>query len=67
MHGRRGRRARPLDRGAGARGLGGYTVDEAASRHGASVDEDTAVPKEAYAQFMPSKVTSYPDGLLPES
>jgi mannose-6-phosphate isomerase-like protein (cupin superfamily) len=57
------------DRSTGAperEGWGGYTVDEAAGRHGASVDEDTTVPKEAYARFAPSKVTSYPEGLLPE-
>jgi len=44
---------------------GGYTVDEAAQRHGAGVDEETSDPKRAYARFGPSAVTSYPDGLLP--
>ena len=34
---------------------GAPTVDEAAARHGTSVDEDTTVPKEAYARFAPRK------------
>ena len=58
------------DRSTGAperEGWGEYTVDEVARRHGTSVDKDTTVPKEAYARFAPSKVTSYPDGLLPDS
>src|SRR5204862_484476 len=32
-------------------GWGGYTVDEAAARHGASVERDTNEPEEAYARF----------------
>src|SRR6478752_6569666 len=32
---------------------GGYTVDEAALRHGAGVETATTVPKEAYARFEP--------------
>jgi hypothetical protein len=44
---------------------GGYTVDEAARRHGAAVDEETTEAKQAYARFAPSKRTSYRDGLLP--
>jgi uncharacterized cupin superfamily protein len=44
---------------------GGYTVDEAAQRHNAGVDEATSDPKQAYARFGSSAVTSYPDGVLP--
>jgi hypothetical protein len=29
---------------------GGYTVDETAAKHGASVDVDTTEPEEAYAK-----------------
>jgi uncharacterized cupin superfamily protein len=43
---------------------GGYTVDEAASRHNAGVEQDTTVPKEAYARFGPSRLSSYREGLL---
>jgi uncharacterized cupin superfamily protein len=31
---------------------GGYTVDEAASRHGAGVDQETTDAEEAYARFV---------------
>jgi uncharacterized cupin superfamily protein len=44
---------------------GGYTVDEAALRHNAGVEEETAEPKQAYARFAPSRPTRYRDGLLP--
>ena len=41
---------------------GGYTVDEAARRHGASVDRDTTDPREAYARFSPREPVRYRDG-----
>ena len=48
---------------------GGYTVDEVALRHGAGVEEETAVPDEAYAavraRFGMREPTSYRDGWLP--
>ena len=40
--------ARERQRGAD---WGGYTVDEVARRHGASVEQETTVPSEAYAGF----------------
>ena len=45
---------------------GAYTVDEAALRHGAGVDEETTVPAEAYARFGRSKLTRYQEGWLPD-
>ncbi len=44
---------------------GGYTVDEAALRHGAGVQEDTTDPKKAYAPFPRREPTRYRDGWLP--
>jgi uncharacterized cupin superfamily protein len=52
------------DRSTGAE-WGGYTVDEAALRHGAGVERETTEPKEAYARFGPSKLTGYREGWLP--
>jgi uncharacterized cupin superfamily protein len=46
-------------------GWGGYTVDEAALRHGASVDRDTTVVDEAYARFRDPESTRYREGWLP--
>ena len=46
-------------------GWGGYSVDETARRHGASVDEATSDEDAAYARFRPSRRTRYPHGLLP--
>ncbi len=44
---------------------GAYTVDAAATRHGAGVDEETTVPKEAYARFgQGGGLTAYRDGWL---
>jgi uncharacterized cupin superfamily protein len=43
---------------------GAYLVDEAASRHGAGVGEETAEPRKAYARFGPSKLTRYRDGWI---
>jgi uncharacterized cupin superfamily protein len=44
---------------------GGYTVDEAAARHGASVVEDTTDQNVAYAPFVRRQPTRYRDGWLP--
>ncbi len=45
---------------------GAYTVDDAALRHGAGVEQETTVPREAYARFGPSRLTRYREGWLPE-
>ena len=45
---------------------GGYTVDEAALRHGAGVEQETTEPREAYARFAPREPTKYREGWLPE-
>ena len=45
---------------------GGYSVDEAALRHGAGVELETSDPEEAYAQFPPRKPSRYREGWLPE-
>jgi uncharacterized cupin superfamily protein len=44
---------------------GVYTVDEAAIRHGAGVEQETSVPAEAYARFPPSAPIRYREGWLP--
>ena len=44
---------------------GGYTVDEAALRQGAGVEQETTEPKEAYARFPKREPTHYRDGWLP--
>jgi len=44
---------------------GGYTVDEAARRHGVSVTEDTTEPDVAYAPFTRRRPTAYRDSWLP--
>jgi len=44
---------------------GGYTVDEAALRHGAGVEEETNDADVAYAQFESREPTRYRDGWLP--
>ena len=48
---------------------GGYTVDEVALRHGASVEQETTVPDEAYAAVRERhgmrEPTRYRDGWLP--
>jgi uncharacterized cupin superfamily protein len=48
-------------------GWGGYTVDEAAARHGAGVEQDTTDPEEAYARFLsnPRVHMGYREGWLP--
>jgi len=45
---------------------GAYTVDEAAIRHGAGVEQETTKPDEAYARFPPRRPSRYREGWLPE-
>jgi len=45
---------------------GGYSVDEAALRHGAGVEQETTDPAEAYARFPPREPNRYRAGWLPE-
>jgi len=42
---------------------GGYTVDEAALRHGAGVEQETTSPQEAYANVAPQR---QPAGYQPD-
>ena len=42
---------------------GAYTVDEAAQRHGAGVDEETSDAAEAYARFRQERAHPVPRGL----
>ena len=44
---------------------GAYTVDEAAQRHGAGVDQETTDAAEAYARFGKSELTRYREDWLP--
>jgi uncharacterized cupin superfamily protein len=44
---------------------GAYTVDEAALRHGAGVEQETTDRDEAYARFPDGKLTGYSEGWLP--
>jgi uncharacterized cupin superfamily protein len=44
----------------------GFTVDEVAKRHGASVEEDTTDGDLAYASVPRRETTAYQDGWLPE-
>ena len=56
----------------GARGLstgpdwGAYSVDEAALRHGAGVEQETTDAKQAYARFPPRAPSRYREGWLPD-
>jgi uncharacterized cupin superfamily protein len=45
---------------------GAYTVDDAAIRHGAGVEQETTKPPEAYARFGQGGLTAYRTGWLPE-
>jgi len=45
---------------------GAYTVDEAAIRHGAGVEQETTSPAEAYGRFGAGERTRYRDGVLPD-
>jgi uncharacterized cupin superfamily protein len=49
----------------GAAGWGGYTVDETALRHNASVEDETTDPKQAYARFPKREPRRYRDDGLP--
>jgi uncharacterized cupin superfamily protein len=51
----------------GAPDWGAYTVDEAALRHGAGVEEETTDADVAYARFPGLVPTRYRDGWLPRS
>jgi uncharacterized cupin superfamily protein len=55
--------ARPQSRQPGRIG---YTVDDAAARHGVSVEQDTTDPTQAYARFPRREPTPYRDGWLPD-
>jgi uncharacterized cupin superfamily protein len=46
-------------------GWGGYTVNEAARRHGVSVERETTDAKHAYAGLPRREPTPYRDGWLP--
>jgi uncharacterized cupin superfamily protein len=46
---------------------GAYTVDEAALRHGAGVEEETSDGARAYERFGPREPSPYREGWLPES
>jgi uncharacterized cupin superfamily protein len=46
-------------------GWGGYTVDEAAARHGASVERETNDAREAYARFQKREPTRFREEWLP--
>ena len=45
---------------------GGYTVDEAALRHGAGVEEETSDENQAYSRFARREPTRHREGWLPE-
>ena len=47
------------------RDWGGYSVDEAAIRHGAGVEQATSNPEEAYKRFPARQPTRYRDGWIP--
>ncbi len=51
------------DRSTGSE-WGAYTVDDAALRHDASVEQETTEPSVAYARFPPGVLTGYRDGWL---
>jgi uncharacterized cupin superfamily protein len=52
--------------GARERDTLGFTADEVAKRHGASVEEDTTDPGAVYAPLPRRRPTAYRDGWLPE-
>jgi len=47
------------DRSVDSPDWGGYTVDDAALRHGAGVEQETNEPQEAYARFTRRQPTRY--------
>jgi uncharacterized cupin superfamily protein len=46
---------------------GGYTVDEAALRHDAGVEQETTDAKQAYARFVRREPARYREGWLPDA
>ena len=52
-------------RGEHPTGWGGYTVDEAALRHGAGVEQETTDEMQAYAPVPKREPTRYREGWLP--
>jgi len=50
---------------AGSAGWGGYTIDEAAGRHGASVEQDTTDEWKAYERLTHRRPTRYREGWRP--
>ncbi len=44
---------------------GAYTVDEAASRHGACAEEETTDSRVAYSRFPADRFSRYEEGWLP--
>ncbi len=54
----------PDGRMEGTDDWGAYTVDEAALRHGAGVEEETTDAEQAYARFPAPEPTPYRDGWL---
>ena len=46
---------------------GAYTVDEAALRHDAGVEEETSDAEKVFSRFPKSEATPYEDGWLPGS
>jgi uncharacterized cupin superfamily protein len=53
------------DRSTGS-GWGAYTVDDAARKHGAGVEQETTDPATAYARFPRGELTGYRAGWLPD-
>jgi hypothetical protein len=54
------------DRSTGGPDWGGYTVDKAAFRHGAGVEEETTDESRAYAPVPRRETTRYREGWLPD-
>jgi uncharacterized cupin superfamily protein len=50
---------------SGREDWGAYTVDEAALRHGAGVEEETTDARTAYARFPADSFSRYEEGWLP--
>jgi hypothetical protein len=46
--------------------VGGYSVNEAALRHGAGVERETADPDQAYVRFSEPEPSRYRTGSLPD-
>jgi hypothetical protein len=45
---------------------GAYSVDDAALRHGADVEQETTDADQAHARFGPREPSRYGEGFLPE-